>query len=107
MIDQDLRDWIEPRDVHWQALAAEALAALISDLSEEGWCAGWEHGVEREAWYVANGERSHIGRHEVEPSERDALLALHKMLDGWVTWDSERGRRFVTTAEWLKILKEE
>jgi len=62
---------------------------LMSDWSEERWCAGWMIGLEKEAWHGTS--------HEMTAYDED-LVAIHdlaRITGVWCTWDTD-----VPLAEW-------
>ena len=80
------------------------LAALISAVSEEAWCATWHLGVELWAWdgfasWVNAG--SDIVRVVVVPSVLEALARAKEALGGaWVAWHRDHGVVALTADEW-------
>jgi hypothetical protein len=90
---------------------AAELAQLISEISERTICAGWEMGIEYEAWgWVLARPTAPFTRmmDEVLPSEVDRMRELSEQLGGWVHWtdDSPNGPSFVPMGEWLKLCSE-
>ncbi len=90
-----------PRDA--ERLAAEPricaglLARLMSDLSEDLWCAGWLHDLEHDLWGALQGTSST----RLSPPELEQLRYLSDKCGGWIVWDDRgTGRRWVPLAEW-------
>jgi hypothetical protein len=81
--------------------AAVALAALMSEISEEYFCAGWLVGLERSLWPMLSGGDRSFGLGEVTEREVAELKRLHEKAGGWWT---DGGDVFVTTAEWTALL---
>ena len=81
----------------------EKLFDIMSDISEEHYCASWLIGLEHSLWQAALGTdndwRYGLGR--IEPASLEMLRALSKELNGWQTFE-----RFVPMDEWLKIYDE-
>ena len=88
------------------AVAAAALAALISEISEECWCAGWLIDCEHSLWSMAQEPASdhQWGIGTVEAKDLVKLRALAIRCGGWVTWDEDYvGERWIAQAEWLPL----
>ena len=78
-------------------IAAGLLARVMSDISEDVWCAGWLTEVEYILWDAIARERPDwCVREEIEQ-----LKFLSERCGGWIVWDKERGRRFVRMEDWL------
>lgn len=77
--------------------AVEVLAAVVSDISEEQWCASWLIDCEFYFW---------AGWH-CSVRDLDELQALHDECGGWVVYELAKGDEpdpgwiFLPTAEWL------
>lgn len=82
-----------------------ALIDLMSDISEECYCAGWMHGNEYRLWdAITNPNDDRIyGFTKINDEQIERLRDLSRKLDGWVVWDDEVGERFVTIEEWERI----
>jgi len=77
-------------------VAAGLLAHVMSDISEDVWCAGWLIDLEYILWDAITRERPDwCGREEIEQ-----LKSLSQRCNGWIGWDKERGRRFVRMEDW-------
>ena len=62
------------------------LYELMSDISEDCYCAGWMHGLEYAIWgALQDGDRSY-GMSEMDAAQLERCRALAKELDGWVIW---------------------
>ncbi len=90
------------------------LYEVMSDISEDCYCAGWMLGLEYAIWgALQDGDRSY-GMSEMDAAQLERCRVLAKELDGWVIWydddkDAELpldewGPRFVPMAEWLKMV---
>jgi hypothetical protein len=86
--------------------AALTLQQLMSDISEEYYCAGWLHGLEFDLWAMLQGSSLRFGLGEVSKDEVSQLRALSEQSGGWWRWDAKDGEIFVTTDEWQKYLDE-
>lgn len=86
---------------------AEHLRFIMSNISEDRWCAGWLIGLEFELWPYVNGEKT--------PPEDDwglrdmsRLKRISEKAGGWWMWVGEgvdSGEVFLTTEEWEPIYK--
>lgn len=85
------------------ALARYALAAAISDTSEEQICAGWEIDCEHRLWDMLHGGPRHWGFGDV-PEERIALLRLlSQTCGGWWAWSGADNKPvFLRLEAWEK-----
>lgn len=82
--------------------AAAMLRALMSDLSEDCWCAGWLSDCEHSLWGFVTDGPGEWGLRDVEQRDIDELRSLSKKAGGWWTWnDALDGNAFVPMAEWL------
>ena len=91
-----------------------ALYELMSDISEDCYCAGWMMGNEYAIWAaLQSGDRRYgLGEMDAEQLERCRHLAAE--LDGWILWVDddtdpdmpveEWGPRFVPMAQWLAMV---
>lgn len=93
------------------------LYELMSDISEDCYCAGWMHGLEYAIWGALQGGDRRYGMSEMDAAKLERCRVLAKELDGWVIWYddddedndavlpiNEWGPRFVPMAEWLKMV---
>lgn len=84
----------------------QELASLISEISEEYHCAGWQSGIEFDIWQALHCDPPPF--HEcMLPRER--MLQLSEQIGGWLHWPheypvDEKMPRFVPLDEWLQIL---
>jgi len=107
---------IEAHDARREALQAEALKAskspeaarqlfaLMSDISENCWCASWLSGCEYSLWrFVRAGVATSWGQADVSVEELRSLMDLSLACNGWWTWNAELGGEvFVQFDEWVK-----
>jgi hypothetical protein len=92
-------------------LAAAQLYSLMSDISEEHWCAGWMSGNEESLWAAMNDGSRDYGMGEIADVDIAALKRLHEQCGGWWYWHDDQnepglhhshwGPRFLTTDEWI------
>lgn len=84
----------------------EKLRQLISDLSNEHWCASWLDGCEFELWhFVVNGP-GRWGLLDITQGQIEELRRLSDEVGGWFTWpddDNVHGALFVPMGEWLAM----
>lgn len=84
-----------------QEVAKLSLKRLMSDISEEGYCAGWLYGLEYSLWDCIVKNYPRFGYAEVNVDE---LKSLADMAGGWWKWSEEdTDEYFVPMDEWLKI----
>ena len=77
-------------------VCAALLGRLMSDLSQDYWCAGWLIDIEFELWEGLAG-----GSTSITPSEIAQLLYLSERCGGWIVFDNQRPyRRYVRLADW-------
>lgn len=95
--------------------AAIHLAALMSGISEDYYCAGWLIGLEVTLWGMLQGADRRFGMDMVTEEEIAAVRSLHEQCGGWIVWrergmdprdQTESGEMFVTTEEWMQIVKD-
>ena len=82
--------------------AAERLRSLMSDLSEDCWCAEWLDGCETALWAFVTEGPGGWGLGTVDQRGVDELRDLSDKAGGWWVWnDALDGNVFVPRAEWL------
>lgn len=82
--------------------AAERLRSLMSDLSEDCWCAGWLSDCEHSLWGFVTEGPGRWGMGAVDQLAVDELRCLSDKAGGWWTWsDALDGNAFMPMAEWL------
>ena len=104
------------------AAMVRALALLISDLSEEAWCASWCHGVEFEVWaQIHNASKHSMGDADTLTDDERAFFRLFsEAIGGWVMWregpthcvrdgahSDFGGVVFVERDDWIRIYEKE
>lgn len=83
-----------------QKITADLLQKVMSEISEEHWCAGWMSSLEYILWDAVAGKRKDICSAE----EIEQLKYLSEKCGGWVIWDKQaKGERFVPMEEWLRL----
>lgn len=93
-------------DQYEATAVAEALGVVMSEISEECYCAGWLSGLEYILWrFVVNGPGS-FGQGEVDAAAVARLKHLSEVCGGWMVWDEVAWRRFVPMSEWLVMFGE-
>ena len=85
-----------------------AIEAIMRDLSEDCYYAGWESGIEKDLWNKCRDDRpSGYGQcSAAEIADRlAALRALSEMAGGWLVYDDdERGPVPIGLAEWRRLV---
>ena len=89
--------------------AMMALPELMSNISEDCWCAGWLNGLEYDLWVVAkHGPSSYpYGQDVISPEQVEQLRRLSEDCGGWFVFNDDvwYGRRFVPLAEWEALFQ--
>ena len=90
------------------------LYELMSDISEDCYCAGWMTGLEFAIWGALQDGDRRYGMGEMDAEQLEGCRALANELDGWVIWvddddvpglpNEQWGPRFVPMARWLRML---
>lgn len=96
-----------------QRQAAQDLYEEMSDLSEEGICAGWIMGNEYHLWCWLQGLDDGSSAYPMWGDRRGGdidkarVRALHERCGGWVVWDDAAGGAvYLPTGDWLARFKE-
>jgi hypothetical protein len=82
----------------WESrVCAGLLAKLMSQLSEDYWCAGWLTDIEYDLWAALEGR----GSLRLREADVDQLRYLAGKCAGWISWDDTHHRpRYVPADEW-------
>ena len=96
-----------------QHTLSSLLAMVMSDISEDTMCAGWEADLEYTLWDVVHGRPPWSRWEHVATEDKQMLKELSEALGGWVVLDRASGdadihsrmyaHRFVPLEEWLKM----
>lgn len=79
-----------------------ALAARMSGISEDAYCAGWMQDLEHSLWRaVVEGPRRY-GRSDLTEQDVAELRRLSADCAGWIAWDPELGETWLPMAAWLE-----
>ena len=97
MVDVRLYEYLAEHNPN--GIARIALAALMSSLSEDLWCAGWLTGTERTLWNMVQGGTREWGMGEVSQRQVDLLRLLSDEAEGWIIYGDD-GPQFVPIDEW-------
>jgi hypothetical protein len=81
--------------------SALALAELMSDISEECYCAGWMMGLEYALWDMVLGGSRRYGQSEASEEQVAEMRRLSERAGGWVRWQDDVGEVFVPLDEWV------
>ena len=79
------------------------MSMLMSEISEDAYCASWEMGIEYAIWEVIEGASlDYRWKSSISPDQMAALRKLSAELDGWLVHDadSEDYVRHVSITEW-------
>jgi hypothetical protein len=89
------------------AAAARDLEVLMSDLSEDCWCASWLDGTEYALWsFVLRSEPVEWGMGAVDGEQIWKLRTLSNGAGGWWYWQEEHGLMFVDLDTWKRMYAE-
>lgn len=83
--------------------AAELLRHLMSEISEDHYCAGWLIGLEFRLWRIVLGGPPKFGFDDVSPERIADLERLSKKCGGWIVWSEGCGEVFVPMDEWQRM----
>lgn len=95
-VEPDLLERLTPEQAN--------LAQLMSDISEECWCAGWMIGTEYRLWEAITDPEDHYhwGQDIINEAWRNELKRLSDKVCGWIDY-GPNGEVFIPMAEWLAI----
>lgn len=101
----DYELWVEPDLLERMTPEQAKLAQLMSDISEECWCAGWMHGTEFRLWEAITDpqDHRHWGQDYIDDEMVEHLKRLSGGVRGWVRYEEGVGELFVPLDEWLTI----
>ena len=77
-----------------------ALADLMSDLSEDTYCAGWLTDLEFLLWETVIGRRDSYGRFPLTEGEILRLKELSEAGGGWIVYDEVARETWVPFEAW-------
>jgi hypothetical protein len=105
------RDELEHDELPADADIRERLTAVMSGISEDAYCAGWNANLEYDLWAILT-ERidPQLGFKTLDEYDLARLRDLHLKACGWVVWrrddkPEDSGNYFVTTEEWEPIFE--
>ena len=85
-------------------LAQSELAELMSDISEDQYCAGWLRGLEYELWALLHrgDSEKNIAFGKTHPRDIRRLRQLSAVTRGWIVWSDhgEPYRKHIPLGEW-------
>ena len=79
------------------------LADLMSNISEDGYSAGWMEDLEFNLWDALNGGEKKYGRHIITSSQLEELKFLSQMCGCWIIFNGEQEETAIDIEEWRKI----
>ena len=82
-----------------KTLAANALFRGLSEISEEGYCAGWMGGVEFDVYRICLAGGGIYGMAEISKENADELLHLASLAGGWPEY-GDNGEAITPMDEW-------
>ena len=97
-------DEYECSGLYWEQ-ATRYLAARMSEISEDGICAGWERSIEYTIWRL--GEDPDYESPFFDKTASISLVNMGRELGCWWTWFyGDSGPTRVTLSEWNELYKE-
>jgi hypothetical protein len=78
----------------------KALCLLMSDISEEAWCAGWMNGLEYALWYIMLHGPAKYGWKVINGDTIQQLKNLSEQEECWITFDQVTQETAVSLSEW-------
>ncbi|MCF8169190.1 MAG: hypothetical protein K9K38_05340 [Rhodoferax sp.] len=84
-------------DAQWQ------LYDLMSQISEDSFCAGWLGGCEYDIWQALQGPDPWPASRAMSPRHLRLCRKISKEIDGWMYWAN--GPQFVPMAQWLEMFE--
>lgn len=82
--------------------SALLLQSLMSEISEEYYCAGWLIGLEEILWTMLTGGRREFGMGVVTEDEIAQLRQLSEQSGGWWHYVDGDGETFITLEDWKR-----
>lgn len=83
------------------------LAELMSDISEDHYCAGWLISLEYTLWEAVIDNKREFGFSDIPAYNLYLLATYADKFGGWVVWDAAKGHKFVPMDAWLKMYEED
>ena len=87
---------------------------LMSDISEDCYCAGWLMGNEYNIWAALQDGDLSYGRGVMDAESLERFRELSAELQGWIIWAdddmdkdmpvAEWGPRFITLGKWIQMV---
>lgn len=79
----------------------QELYDLMSDISEEHWCAGWVNGLEFDLWKrIKSDDPLPYGLRQIDPELLKKLRELSEEIGGWIYTDDSNVAHFIAMEEW-------
>lgn len=81
------------------------LANLISDISEEGWAAGWMDTLEYSLWHMILHGPAQYGFKLVDEQTIQQLNLLSEQAGCWIAYDDVTQETAIPLPEWQKMFQ--
>lgn len=82
------------------------LAELMSNISEDGYSAGWMPGLEIALWKALNDGDRNYGRHRISQSEVEKLKFLSEKCNCWILFDDTNEETSIEIRKWKRKFDE-
>jgi hypothetical protein len=80
-----------------------ALHNLMSDISEEAWCAGWMDGLEYALWHIMLHGPAKYGWELISEQTIQQLRTLSEQAGCWIVFDDVTQETAVPLAKWEQM----
>lgn len=80
-----------------------ALHDFMSNISEEGWAAGWMDGLEYELWHMVLHGPAQYGFKFIDEQTIQQLKYLSEQANGWIVFDDTTEESAVSLSDWERM----
>ncbi|QHS62019.1 hypothetical protein [Chitinophaga agri] len=75
----------------------------MSNISEQGFCAGWMGYLEYDLWRIMQGGHNRYGQYYVSQEEMDTLWAMVDKCGCWIVFDDDKEETAVDLDTWKEM----
>jgi hypothetical protein len=90
----------------WLTKEQQALMLLMSDISEEAWCAGWMEDLEYVLWYAVLHGPIKYGFEVIDIQIIEQLKDLASKTGCWIIYDDNTRETAIPLVEWQKMFEQ-